>query len=312
MSIKAKASIELIIAMIFMGSFVVVGKMIVKIFPIYLASGLRLLFALLILIPLLLVIEKGFPKVEKKDMVILFIESFTGIFLFSIFLLYGLKYVSAADGGIIISTTPAVIGVIAYLFLKEKLNWKMGAGIFIVVIGLIATHLLDHFTNVERGASILIGTLFMLGAVLGEALMTIFGKVLTSRLTPLAITTWLCIFGFLLFLPFAIYEGITFNFAKVKWSEWLQLFYYGAFISGLVVLLWHKGVARISASSAGVYLGLLPISSAILAYFFLNETIGVSQMIGMVCVIIGIVIVTKSSNLHEGLLDEVKVIKEMS
>jgi drug/metabolite transporter (DMT)-like permease len=310
MSIKTKANIELIIAMIFMGSFVVVGKMIVEIFPIYLASGLRLLFALLILIPLLLIFEKGFPKIEKKDMWILFIESFTGIFLFSIFLLYGLKYVSAANGGIIISTTPAVIGLIAYIFLKEKLTLKMGAGILIVVIGLISTHILNHFTGVETNTSIVIGTLFMFGAVLGEALMTIFGKVLTARLSPLAITTWLCIFGFLLFLPFAIYEGRTFNFTKVKWSEWLQLFYYGAFISGLVVLLWHKGVSRIAASSAGVYLGILPISSAFLAHFFLKETVLLSQLIAMVFVIIGIVVVTKSSTIEERVSDVVEVLEE--
>ncbi|MGO4888958.1 DMT family transporter [Anaerobacillus sp. MEB173] len=307
MSIKAKASIELITAMIFMGSFVVVGKMIVEVFPIYLASGLRLMFALLILLPLLFVVEKGFPKISKNDMWILFVESFTGIFLFSIFLLYGLKYVSAASGGIIISTTPAVIGIIAYLFLKEKLSWKKGAGISIVVIGLISIHVLDHFTGVETSASIWIGTLFMIGAVLGEALMTIFGKVLTSRLSPLAITTWLSIFGFLLFLPFAVYEGITFDFSTVKLTEWLQLFYYGAFISGGVVLLWHQGVSRIPASSAGVYLGILPISSAFLAYVFLKESIFLSQIIGMVFVIVGIMVVTRDSEQPQSIVKDVEV-----
>lgn len=45
------------------------------------------------------------------------------VFLFNIFLLYGVKSTGAVESGIITSTTPAMVGIISFLFLKERGNW---------------------------------------------------------------------------------------------------------------------------------------------------------------------------------------------
>ncbi len=108
---KLMAYLELSSAMIIVGSTVVIGKVITSGFPVFLASGLRFAISSVILLPILLKANNGFPALRRKDVSILFLQSFAGNFLFSIFLLYGLRLTSAAESGIIIGTTSAVIGL---------------------------------------------------------------------------------------------------------------------------------------------------------------------------------------------------------
>lgn len=116
-------SLKIILAMIIVGSSVVVGKLIVQSFPVFLASELRFLVASIIFVPLLIKFE-GFPSISKGDLLILFLQALSGVFLFNIFMLYGLTITTAIEGGIITSTIPAVTGGLAFLSIKEKLTKK--------------------------------------------------------------------------------------------------------------------------------------------------------------------------------------------
>lgn len=136
MSDKAIAYLQLTLAMIIVGSSVVVGKLIVVSVPVFLASGLRFGIASIVLVPLLIKLE-GIPSLCRKDLFILFLQALTGVFGFSICLLYGLKFTGAAESGIITSTTPAVIGLISFIFLKEKLGRNNILGIVLAVLGII-------------------------------------------------------------------------------------------------------------------------------------------------------------------------------
>lgn len=71
-------------------------------------SFLRIAFliASVVLLTLLFCIEKGLPALTKKDVLVLLVQSFTGVFLFSICLLYGVQYTTGTESGILTSTTP--------------------------------------------------------------------------------------------------------------------------------------------------------------------------------------------------------------
>ena len=103
------ASVKVILAMIIVGSSVVAGKLLAQSFPVFLASELRFLVATIIMVPILIRIE-GFPSIQKREMLILFLQGLFGVFLYSIFMLYGLTFTTAIEAGIITSTIPAVTG----------------------------------------------------------------------------------------------------------------------------------------------------------------------------------------------------------
>jgi drug/metabolite transporter (DMT)-like permease len=180
------AYIELTLAMAIVGSSVVVGKLLIASFPVFLGARLRFAIASAVLLPMLIGREKGIPSITRKDWLFLFLQILTGVFLFSIFLLYGLKWTTAAESGIISSTTPAVLGLIAFLFLKERLTRNKVIGIAFTLFGIIAINLIGTTASAERGTNPLLGNLLVFGAVVGEALFTIFRKVVSEKVTPLA------------------------------------------------------------------------------------------------------------------------------
>lgn len=135
------AYVSLAAAMAIVGSSVVVGKLMVERFPVFLSSGLRFLIASVVLLTLLFCIEKGLPALTKKDVLVLLVQSFTGVFLFSICLLYGVQYTTGTESGILTSTTPMVIGILSFFLLREKIEKKTLIGILLAVCGVMAINL---------------------------------------------------------------------------------------------------------------------------------------------------------------------------
>ena len=288
-----RAYVELSSAMIIVGSTVVVGKMITSGFPVFLASGSRFAISSAILLPMLLKANKGFPVLRRKDVCILFLQSFAGNFLFSVFLLYGLRLTSAAESGIILGTTSAVIGLISFLFLRESMTWNGRAGIVLANFGVVVINILGRWLGREKASKPVLGNLLVLGAVIGEALWTILGKVVSGKVASLTIASLTSLFGFLMFLPFAIYEARSFDFSVVLLAGWIPIVYYVTATVGAYIL-WYRGVAKVPASTAGVFTGILPISAILLSYVVLKEPVLWSHWVGILCVLAAIVLMCRS------------------
>ena len=105
------------LGMILVGSSVVIGKELTFKLPIFFTMGVRFLFSIIIFYLIIKIKKDIFPKLEKKDYAMLFIQSATGIFLFNILLFYGLKFTSGVEAGIILSLSPAFAAIIAFLLL---------------------------------------------------------------------------------------------------------------------------------------------------------------------------------------------------
>ncbi|MFC0562552.1 DMT family transporter [Halalkalibacter alkalisediminis] len=309
MNERISAHLKIIFAMAIVGSSVVAGKLLVESFPVFLASELRFLIAALILVPLLLKIE-GIPAFSKKDIGILFLQALSGVFLFSIFMLYGLKYTTAMEGGIITSTLPAVVAVIAFIMLKEKLTRFTIIGILLAVGGTLAINISGAFSDIERGAAPILGNLLIIGAVIGEALFIIFGKSISKRVSPLAISTMVSVFGVILFLPLAVYEATSFPLTEVSLKDWGLIFYFGVVVTVLAFVLMYQGIEKVPASTAGVLTGVLPISAVLLSSLILKESLSSFHVIGMVLVLAAIYLISVDSKAakKEASLKEKKVI----
>ncbi|WP_017754158.1 DMT family transporter [Calidifontibacillus oryziterrae] len=295
-SFQAEAYIKIAVAMAIVGSSVVVGKLIVSSFPIFIASELRFVIAVIILIPLLLRQERRFPVIDKKHLIIMFLQAFTGIFLFNVFMLYGLKYTTAMEAGIIMSTLPAVVGIVAYIFLREKMTIHQGVGILFAVFGVLVM----TFVGGKIGDSYSwFGNLLVFGAVLGETFFITLGKFVSNQLSPLVITTMVSIFGLIMFLPFALIEAKDFNFSSVGVGDWLNILYFGIVVTIVAFLLMYQGLAKVPASSAGVLTSMLPVSSTILSFLILKESITSSHFIGIFLVIVAIFLISRDGSERE-------------
>ncbi|NRD76904.1 DMT family transporter [Bacillus sp. BRMEA1] len=279
------AYVQLALAMAFVGANVAVGKIIVEHVPIFLFSEIRFLIALLFLIPMSRMSKttKRVPG-KKSQWGILFLQAFFGVFLFSVLMLHGVQYTSATAAGIITSTVPAIIALLSFFFLKEKMSVVQAFSICLSVLGIAIITYQAPSSNTDPH-SFLLGNALVFGAVISEALFTIFAKKLSDLFTPVQMAVWVNIIGFLLFMPFAIKETVNYNFMNLTFSMWLLIIYYAVTASVLSFILWYQGVTKVKANIAGIFTGFLPVTAALAGIVILKEPFGWSQSLGILSVL---------------------------
>jgi len=279
--------------MAIVGSSIAVGKVAVARLPVFLLSGLRFAVASVILVTLVALLERPLPRVTRRDLGVLALQSFAGIFAFNVLLLYGLRYTSAAEGGIVTSTTPAVAAALTVIVLGERWSGARTAGVALVVVGILALNLAGSGLG-TRGPWPLVGNLLVFGAVVGEAVFVVCSRVAAQRLPPLVVATAISALGFVMFLPIAALELRAFPLSRLVPTDWTIVAYYGVLVTVVAFLLWARGVARVPASVASVFTGVLPVSALAFSHAALGEIITAWHLLAAALVAAGIVVLARA------------------
>ena len=309
----------LILSMSLVGSYVALSKPLALVLPVFLLAWLRFGIGGLAMLHWLKK-PKHEPVMTPQTKRLVFIESLLGNFLFSICMLYGVSMTSAVNAGIIMAMIPAVVALMSWAFLGERISLRIWAAIALGVLG-IALYTLsnsEHFRqyirwletdlpiqlfslnssiNTASNTAILsssswLGNLLLVGAVLCEAAYAVIGKKLTTALSPKRISALINAWGFALMTPMGIYVAWQFDFHNVSMSNWLLLMFYALAASVWSVWLWMTGLRVIPASAAGVYTVFLPIAAALVGVFVLGETLNALQIIGFASALLGVVLAT--------------------
>ncbi|WP_147818950.1 DMT family transporter [Salidesulfovibrio onnuriiensis] len=284
-----KACLNLSLAMVIVGSSVVAGKIMVEQLPVFLASMLRFVLALALLLPILFWREGGLPVLSRRSWAVLCLQALCGSFLFTTFLLYGLELTSPASAGIITSTTPACMGILGWVFWRERPSLRALSGILFSVAGVMVLNMVGEG---ELAGSSLSGNLLVLAAVVAESLFLLFRKWVPEPMSPLAAATVVSLFGLLWFLPAGLYELAVTDFSGVGAAGWWAVVYYGVFVTVLAYLFWFAGIVPVPTPVAGVFTGIMPLSAVILSALVLHERLQWTHYIGCACVLSGIALIS--------------------
>lgn len=293
------AYLQLAAAMAIVGANIALGKTIVAVIPVFVFAAARFLIAIIILFPLARRIEgRTMAAITHAQWRDLFWQSFFGVFLFTLFMLYGVQSTSASSAGVITSTIPAVVAVLSVVMLGEKMRRRRAAAVALAVLGIAAVNLGDASpfsqTSVAPssggGAAALLGNALVLCAVACEALFTIFAKKLSGKVPPITMAAWINAIGLALSLPLAWWQYSSFDIHRVSLAIGLGLVYYALAASVISLMLWYRGIIRVPASLAGLFTGVMPISAALCATLFLGEAFSAAHALGLALVLSAIAI----------------------
>ncbi len=282
-------------AMVLVGSAVVVGKFITHAFPLFLASTLRFALAAGVLTPYVLIWGGGFKRVSRSDWLLLVCMALCGQVVFTLFLLWGLRMTSALDAGLITSTTPAAMAIMALLILGERLRAKGALGVALAVSALAVVNLMggvDASAGGGQGGQRWLGNLLVAGAVLGEAVFLLVRKRLSPGIPNLTVAAALCILGLAMSLPLGLLEAQDFDFASVSPGGWASIVYFGLLFTVLAYFLWFRGVSQVSGSTAGVFTAVMPVSALGLSHIFLGESLTWLYLAAGLMVVVAIVLIS--------------------
>jgi len=290
----------LALSMALVGSYVALSKPLVVVLPVFLLAWLR--FGIGGLATLHWLKRPGSePAMTQATRKYLFLESFFGNFLFSICMLFGVSMTTAVSAGVIMAAIPAVVAVMSWVFLKERITPRTWLAVVCSVIGISLLALSknelhsanpsgadDHLTHNYAW----LGNTLVFGAVLCEAAYAVIAKKLIGALTPRRITSLINLWGFALMTPFGLYYAWSFSFTAVPASSWFLLVFYALAASVWTVWLWMTGLKHVPASRAGVFTVMLPISAALVGVVVLGEPLGGLQLIAFGIALLSVVLAT--------------------
>ncbi|MCP1625784.1 DMT family transporter [Pseudomonas nitroreducens] len=277
------------LSMLLVGGNIAIGKLILTEVPVYLLAVLRFLIASVVLLPGMFVgdMRKG---LNRRVCGGLFLQAFFGCFLFSLCMLQGVLHTSATSAGIITSATPSVVALLAWLWLREKISRRQLLAIVLAVAGIALLNLLDRSVAGESSA---LGNMLVLGAVLAEALFAVFSRRLSFSVRPWAMAFGVNLSGLLLFLPLALPEVLAFDWRMPSAATWAWVLFYALSASVLSFLLWYRGISQVPASIAGLFTGLMPVSSALVGVLLLAEHFSAGHALGMAFVLAALLLGTR-------------------
>jgi drug/metabolite transporter (DMT)-like permease len=290
----------LALSMALVGSYVALSKPLMAALPVFLLAWLRFGIGGLAMLRWLKKPPTEAPATPQIRW-LLFLESFLGNFLFTICMLLGVSLTSAVSAGVIMAAIPAVVALLSWIFLRERISGRVGLAVACAAlgIGLLALSGPDPGTNgVSAGAShpvqgnAWLGNLLVFAAVVCEAAYAVIGKKLTGALGPKRITALINLWGFVLMTPMGLYAALRFEFAAVGAGIWLLLVFYALAASVWTVWLWMTGLKTVPAAQSGVFTVMLPISAALVGVLVLDEHLATTQLLAFAIAIVGVVLAT--------------------
>jgi drug/metabolite transporter (DMT)-like permease len=287
----------LALSMALTGSYVALSKPLAAALPVFLLAWLRFGIAAIAMLPWLRR-DSAEPPMTGRTKRLLFVESFFGNFLFTLCMVSGVRLTSAVSAGVIMAAIPAVVALLSWVFLRERIGWRIGAAIACGALGIgllalarpAAAQDAVHATSAARDAWL--GNLLVLGAVFCEAIYAVIGKKLTGTLGPKRISALINLWGLALMTPMGLYLALSFDFGAVHGGIWLLLVFYALAASMWTVWLWMTGLKSVPAARSGVFMVLLPISAALVGVLALGESLSGLQLLAFAIALAGVVLAT--------------------
>ena len=225
---------------------------------------------------------------------LLFLESFFGNFLFTLCMVSGVRLTSAVSAGVIMAAIPAVVALMSWLFLGERITLRIGLAIACGAAGimLLAVARAHPAADPANTGHEMLGNLLVLGSVFCEAIYAVIGKKLTGALAPKRISALINLWGLVLMTPMGVVVALGFDFGAVHGGIWLLLVFYALAASMWTVWLWMTGLCTVPAARAGVFMVLLPISAALVGVVALGESFSGTQLLAFGIALAGVVLAT--------------------
>lgn len=245
---------------------------------------LRLVISTIFLFSWVRIFQKK-ETINRKDYKLFFISALFNPFLYFLGENYGIKFTSPTISAVLIATIPLFAPIIAYVKLKEKLNWINIAGICISFAGILIM-LLNK--NLQLDASPR-GVLALLIAVFSAVSYVVYLKILSTRYSPFFIIAVQNLIGLVYFLPiFLIFDFNQFISVKPSLTVISSLIALAIFCSSIAFVAFTIATREIGVSKANVFANLIPVFTGVFSFLVIGEELNLQKILGIVIVVGGL------------------------
>ena len=196
-----------------------------------------------------------------------------------------LAYLPAAMVSLLLNLTPMVVGITGIFFLNERPIASQWFGIGLATIGVGF-----YFLPISLPKTQAIGVVVAFVGVLANAGSSLLGREInrSGGLSPLLVTFISMGVGSILLLIIGI---VTQGFGSMTWQDWMLVIWLAVVNTAFAFTLWNHTLRTLTAVESSVINSLMMPQIALLAFLFLEETLSVKEIWGLILVGIGVLIV---------------------
>lgn len=210
---------------------------------------------------------------------------FTGYFIAQGLQFFGLYFLNSVTVTFILNLTPIFVLVLGIVFLKEQPTTVQLIGIILTIFGVAI-----FFSNILVDLDMITGVLITFVSGLGWATYMVIlrhylGK---NNENVISITSISMLLGALMLLGAT---GITGNIINVSLNGWIIILWLSIVNTALAFTLWNHALKTLKAVEQSILQNSMLIQITILAFIFLQASINLQKIIGMLIVFIGVLIV---------------------
>lgn len=230
---------------------------------------------------------RGVVKTDltRRDLPLVLAMGLTGVAVYNIAFLFGLRHAPASDGAIIVpGIAPALTALFGALITKERIHARAVMGLLVAFVGMLfVIRPSGHVDSVR-----LVGDfLFVLAAFcwMGYSLL---GKTATQRFGPVDATLYGTVAGTIMLYPLAALEHPWREMVAAPLGAWLGLGYLGIFGTVIGFVCFYEGIRRLGATRASAFILLVPVFGVAMTVSMLGEKLAATTIAGGVLVLLGL------------------------
>ncbi|WP_406483379.1 DMT family transporter [Streptomyces sp. NBC_01615] len=197
---------------------------------------------------------------------------------------WGEQQVDAGTAALVVNTGPILIALLGSRLLGDAMPPRLLAGMAVSFAGAVAVGL----SMSGDGGSSVLGVVLCLLAAVGYAAGVVAQKPALGRASALQVTTFGCLAGAVVCLPFA--GQLVQDAADAPVSATLNMLYLGLFPTALAFTTWAYALARTTASRMGATTYAVPALVVLMSWLFLDEVPGLLTLAGGALCLAGVAV----------------------
>jgi len=285
------AYLLLVLSVLFWSGNFVVARGIHEAVPPVTLAFLRWAVALVIFLPF------TFRKlVRNRNLIIkhwgwIAILSLLSVSSFSIFIYMALNKTTVVNTALVNSFYPVLIVIGSWVGFSDRITLRQCIGVIASLLGLM-------WILSKGQLSILLelrfaeGDLWTLAAGVSWALYSVLLRKKPQELDHITFLAAMMVFGTFCLFPIFLWEIVNTGLPHYLPQTFGGILYVAVFPSILSFLCWNKGVERVGANRAGIFVHLIPVFSIFMAVMLLGERLQNFHIPGMALIFSGIFMTT--------------------
>ncbi|GEO75172.1 hypothetical protein FD30_GL002099 [Levilactobacillus namurensis DSM 19117] len=239
------------------------------------------------LVGLFLVYPRFFKFTSWKEEGALAAAGLLGICLYYLFENIALTFTYASNIGVIVSTSPLFIALIAAALGRQRLTKHFVLGFVASMAGISLISLNGSGVHINVAGDVLA----LLAALIWALYSYVVSYLNTLGHNPVQVTRRTFIYGIIFILPvfFATHGQVKFGLI-LQSQNLVNFLFLGLGASALCFLSWAYAVKKLGTVKTSIYIYLVPVVTVVTAWLILHEPITPLVIVGILLTIGGLVV----------------------